>query len=111
MIHVSNLIRAAGTIDEDDVPDAVRDLAVRVAARVWDNPTFVRARTTGPFAVSWGPEIGLYLTADDRALIPESTSGQSAFTINTTPADTIENSELLNAWVNGPDGYAPGECL
>lgn len=54
-----------------DVPDAIRYLAVQVAARVWRNPDCAAMVTTGPFSEQFaqGVQAALYLTDDDRRVI------------------------------------------
>lgn len=114
---VSELIRhEAGDltwVDDDgalsDVPGQIPGLALEVAARVWDNPTFKSQSAGGPFSDSWGPAVGLFLTDEQRALLPNSVGTPSAFSINTIPAETQANP-LKGAQVNGPAGWAPGEC-
>lgn len=111
--HVSSLIRAESGAtyvtddgDLDDLPEGVEGLALAVAAQVWDNPTFQAQRTTGPFSISFGPNVGLFLTDEQRLTL--SGAGQKAFTIVTTPQATLDDP-LRGAQVNGPAGWAPGE--
>lgn len=50
----------------DDVPDAVRDVTVRVAARAWRNPEDLDSITLDDGTKRWGSTRGLALTDEDK---------------------------------------------
>lgn len=54
--HASALVRieASETWLVAAVPDGIPQLVVRVAARMWPNPTGLRSSTTGPFSGTFG---------------------------------------------------------
>jgi hypothetical protein len=63
-------VDAAGDL-VDDIPDAISQVVVEVAARVWRNPEGYTQRSTGPYSASvaaWAA-LGLQLTAGERAML------------------------------------------
>lgn len=63
----------AGRIEEEygetlpiDIPEGLRLLALSVTARIWTNPTQLRAKGTGPFSWTYAD---VELTADERRRI------------------------------------------
>lgn len=63
-------------VDDDDF-EAVRTVVVQVAARVWLNPHGATQQTSGPFSESvaaWA-SLGLSLTDDERAMLPNTVDG------------------------------------
>ena len=67
--HASSLVRiAAGVtwLEPAVVPDGIPQLVVRVAARMWQNPSGLKSATTGPFSGTFG---GMELTVSERAEI------------------------------------------
>lgn len=54
-----------------EVPDAVRDVVVRVAARAWRNPEDLDSVTLDDGTKRWGSVRGLVLTDEDREDLAE----------------------------------------
>lgn len=84
--HASNRVRtyvglswadATGALSE--VPDVVRDVTVRVAARAWNNREELDSVTLDDGTKRWGSVRGLVLTDEDREDLAQ-------FRGNTTPA-------------------------
>lgn len=67
--HASTRVRtyAQKTWDDETIPDVVRDVTVRVAARAWRNPEDLDSVTLDDGTKRWGSVRGLALTDEDRA--------------------------------------------
>lgn len=68
---VSAVVRAEARVTWDGVPvpDAVRGVVLRVAAREYRNPTGADRQTTGPFSTGGGDIGGIILTDEEKAII------------------------------------------
>jgi hypothetical protein len=107
-------VDAAGTALLD-VPNGIPELVVRVAARMYANPTGNESETTGPFAVKYGPQdltdaersqVAALVRAAEASATAPTTGLRGLFTIRTTR----EVVETPGPWVN-VQGSAPEWAL
>lgn len=102
---VSSLVRSTAGVDWADtttVPDDVRTVVVDVAARVYRNPDAATqlSRTTGPFTktISFANPgaVGLYLTADEKAIVGRyRPAARGLWTLRTDRDDPVGDT----AWI------------
>lgn len=88
-----------------DIPDDVRQITVRVSARMLSNPSGVSQQTTGPFSVSYGTA----LAADDRDLLQRYRPTNGVWTLATTRLDT--DGPLETGTVYAPVGDGSGDPI
>lgn len=91
----------------DDVPDTVRDVVVRVAARVWWNKEELDSVTVDDGTKRWGSTRGLVLTDEDREdLAPFRVAGTPrGMGILSTYRDDPATSTIYVPTAPEPSGY------
>lgn len=94
---VSSLIRSVAGVTWDgvEVPDDVHTITLEVAARVFRNPNSASqlSRTTGPFTESFTTAAGLYLTAEEKAIIGRyRTTNRGLWSLRTSRDDPVDTT-------------------
>ena len=109
-------LTAVSPQQEPDLPETVKDVVIEMVHGVYRNPERVRTlqEATGPMSGSvtyGGDDLGLLVLTQRqlKTLAPPTRRGR-AFSIDLLP-DRADAHPLTQAWVNGPDGYAPGGGL
>lgn len=119
MLIFSEIVDLEDRLAEDvtgEVANKVKFVATQMVIRVFKNPDGARQRsqTAGVFtsAITFGSETirqPLVIEPEERAML----AGRSSAPARAFGVDMIDTpapiSPLLGAWVNGPDGTAPGE--
>ena len=98
--HASNLVRiAAGTtwLSPSPIPDGIPQLTVRVAARLWQNPTGLASTTTGPFSATFAGEELTQAERNEVRRILNPTGIRGLGTISTTRG---EFPDVASIYVN-----------
>lgn len=115
--HASTRVRAyvrpVTWVDETgsltDVPDAVRDVVVRVAARAWRNPEDLDSVTLDDGTKRWGSVRGLVLTTEDREDLDQFRSGSTLpngiGTVSTYRGDDFSDDTIYVPTAPEPAGY------
>lgn len=115
--HASTRVRAyvrpvtwtdeSGTLLE--IPDIVRDVVVRVAARAWRNPEDLDSVTLDDGTKRWGSVRGLILTDEDRQDLDQFRSGSALpagiGTVSTYRGDAPFDDTLYVPTAPEPSGY------
>lgn len=113
---VSNFVRAEtgtpwGEQPQDDVPDAIRDVVIDVAARVWFNPEGLVGDDIDDSARRWSESAseGMYLTAANRSMLrphmAASRSGGGLRTVATTRGGGRGDDTIYVPTGPPPSGY------
>lgn len=95
-----------GTLDT--VPDVVRDVVVRVAARAWRNPEDLDSITLDDGTKRWGATRGLALTDEDRedlASFRQTHSPNGMGVVSTYRGDAPLNDTIYVPTGPPPSGY------
>ncbi|GHJ59137.1 hypothetical protein NOK12_16550 [Nocardioides sp. OK12] len=91
-----------------DVPDVVRDVTVRVAARAWSNREELDSVTLDDGTKRWGTTRGLVLTDEDRADLAQfrGTTAPAGFgVVRTTRGDDLGDDTIYVPTAPAPAGY------
>lgn len=109
--RVRTFARQTWTDDADaltDVPDIVRDVTVRVAARAWRNPEDLDSVTLDDGTKRWGSVRGLVLTDEDREdlreYLPGNGTALSGFGVIATNRGEPVNGTLYVPTAPEPSG-------
>lgn len=89
-----------------EVPDIVRDVTVRVAARAWRNPEDLDSITLDDGTKRWGSVRGLVLTDEDREDLDEFRTG-SALPVGIGTVSTYRGDLALTDTIYVPTGPPP----
>lgn len=93
----------------DDVPDIVRDVVVRVAARAWRNPEDLDSVTLDDGTKRWGSVRGLVLTEEDREDLDQFRTGSALpsgiGTVTTYRGDIPADDTIYVPTGPPPSGY------
>lgn len=90
-----------------EVPDIVRDVVVRVAARAWRNPEDLDSVTLDDGTKRWGSTRGLVLTDEDREDLAayRSDDTPSGIGIFSTYRDDVRADTIYVPTAPAPSGY------
>lgn len=85
----------------ENVPEEIAGVVVRLAARLWANPSSATQQTSGPFSTSFARDL---LSESDLRILNRKKPTTGLWTLSTTRGD-IETQDLLE--VTGSDKPMP----